>query len=174
MGGIAKRLKNSVYITKVGQGVLGLTFGNESTLSDLLNELFPKIKKTTYFITGDRELAQDAAIETLVRIWLNRDKIPAVNSLDAWVHRIALNESRKLLRSKRRRAWIPLGNLDAAATLSEASSSEGSPDKAVEETVMRSAIRQLDLPHREVIFLRFFADLDCGHSEETREYFRLS
>ena len=174
MGGIAKRLKNSVYITKVGQGVLGLTFGDESNLSDLLNELFPTIKRTTYFFTGDRELAQEAAIETLVRIWLNRDKIPAVNSLDAWVHRIALNESRKLLRSKRRRAWIPLGNLDAAATLSEASSSEGLPDKAVEETVIRSAIRQLDLPHREVIFLRFFADLDCGHSEETREYFRLS
>lgn len=162
MGGIAKPPENSVCITKVGQGVLGLTFGDESNLSDLLSELFPKIKRTTYFITRDYELAQEAAVETLVRIWLNRDKIPAVDNLDAWVYHIALNESRKLLRSKRRWSWIPLRNRDAAATLSEASSSEGLPDKAVEEIVIRSAIRQLDLPHREVIFLRFFADLDEG------------
>jgi RNA polymerase sigma-70 factor (ECF subfamily) len=45
---------------------------------------------------------QDAVQETFIRIWMNRDKLPAVEQPRAWMARVALNECYRLLRKQAR------------------------------------------------------------------------
>lgn len=139
---------------------------NDPEFIELFNRLFPKLKQAIFFMTQDDDLAQQASIDTLARVWQNMDKIPEIKNLDAWVHKIAENATKNLLRLRKRWFRIPPIDPETATAITETLSPIGNPDQKDEEIILRSALRQLDRRDRQLIFMRYYQGFDEGTMAE--------
>ena len=90
------------------------------------------------------DAVQDAFVRALSRVGTLRSR----GALEAWVWKIVLNEAR------RRSAARPA--LDLQDAVAPAASGDGDP----RVTAVRAALEGLPSRQREVVFLRYFADLD--------------
>jgi DNA-directed RNA polymerase specialized sigma24 family protein len=94
------------------------------------------------------EAAQDAVQDAFVRALTRVGTLRSRGALEAWVWKIVLNEAR------RRAAAQPVQ--EAPASGISGTSGDGDPRVAA----VRAAIEGLPTRQREVVFLRYFADLD--------------
>jgi RNA polymerase sigma-70 factor (ECF subfamily) len=124
----------------------------------VFNELRIELVRTLCGILGNHEEAQDAAQETFLKCWRNREGIGQVRNLRAWIFHVGLNAARDLLRSAWRRRARPLigpSTFVAAAT--------ACPVKIAEEKEERERLQQAILnlrpKEREVFLLRQNCDL---------------
>lgn len=76
--------------------------GDEQAFALLYYELLPVIHAFLFKILKSETAVEDAVQETFIRIWMNRDKLPAVEQPRAWMARVALNECYRLLRNQSR------------------------------------------------------------------------
>lgn len=101
--------------------------------------------------TGSPETAQDAVQEGFARAIRARRHFRGTGSLDAWVARCVINAAHDLARH-------------AQAEPDEDHALTGG---AVPDGTVRAAIRALPTRQREVLFLRFYLDLDYASIAET-------
>jgi RNA polymerase sigma factor (sigma-70 family) len=111
-------------------------------------------------ITGSRAAAEDAVQEALARAWERSERGEQIESLPAWVTRVAMNLSRSRLRrmkvEARHRSDVVRVVADGGAT----------SDSRID---IRRALA--DLPHRqrEVTVLRYYLGLNVGEIARTLE-----
>lgn len=80
----------------------GLLVGDDAAMRRLVDRKLPRVFALAYRILGDRGDAEDVAQETLVRAWRRPpEQRPGTPSLDAWMHRVALNLCYDRLRRRR-------------------------------------------------------------------------
>lgn len=115
---------------------------------------YPQAVRTAYLVTGDRDLAEDAAQAAFWRVWRARARFRAGAAFAPWLYRIVLNEARRL----RPRAW---GQPAPEPTLAE-----GEADAADLEAIrrwdrqrLRAVIRDLPLHQRAPLVLMYFTGL---------------
>jgi RNA polymerase sigma-70 factor (ECF subfamily) len=60
----------------------------------------------------DHESSDDIAQETFVKVWSNLDKFKGDSKLYTWIYRIATNEALTHLRKKKRRFFLPIGDVE--------------------------------------------------------------
>ena len=60
----------------------------------------------------DHESSDDIAQETFVKVWSNLDKFKGDSKLYTWIYRIATNEALAHLRKKKRRFFLPIGDVE--------------------------------------------------------------
>lgn len=104
-------------------------------------------------ILGDRFEAEDATHDAAVTAWRRFGDLRDPNRFEAWFGRILVNACRDRLRRRGRTAHV---------TLDERIAERGSSDPT--EPVARrhelaAALGNLSIDHREVVVLRFYADL---------------
>jgi RNA polymerase sigma-70 factor, ECF subfamily len=123
----------------------------QSELEQALAELGPSIYRVAYSVVRDAALAEDAAQETMIRVWTNIGRFRGDSSLRVWVLRIAHNVSISMLRKRRDRVTDP-------HDLSEEAPPSGGPDRAAEGRAMISdlwqSLDELDPLSRSVVVLR--------------------
>jgi RNA polymerase sigma factor (sigma-70 family) len=107
--------------------------------------------------TGDGDLAEDLAQETLARVCRDWRKVSNLDSPGAWAHRVALNLARSHYRhrSVARRQSRRLANATQAHD----------PDTATVIAV-RTAVSQLPVRQRTALVLRYFADLSVAETAD--------
>jgi RNA polymerase sigma-70 factor, ECF subfamily len=104
------------------------------------------------FILGNAAEAEDATQDALARAWKRRSTLRDGASGQAWFDRILVNSCRDRLRGRRRGIrWLPIEG-DAAA------SSDPFAAALAEDAVLRG-LDVLDVDHRAVVVLRYWADL---------------
>jgi RNA polymerase sigma factor (sigma-70 family) len=103
-------------------------------------------------ITGDLAGAEDAASEALARAYLRWPKLRDVEYRQAWVLRVATNQALGMVRTQARRQQI----LRRQPPLMVA---DGADDAEASRQVLVAEIRRLPSRQRQVVMLRFFADL---------------
>ncbi len=113
-----------------------------------------------YIILQDRAAAEDAVQETLVKAWRSMTQLRSPERIEGWLRRVLINACRDQLRQSRRRqkaidSLVPSGSVS-------------SPDTwiAGSDEIAR-AMRRLTQEHREVIVLRYYADLSARAIGET-------
>ena len=116
-------------------------------LEALYVDRLPVFRRVAAAITGDREAGRDAVQEAFATAIRKRRGYRGDGSLEAWVWRIVVNTSRNARRRADRR--VPV-EPDAATDPSESGVSPRVPLEA------------LTGRQREVVFLRYFADLSYG------------
>ena len=99
-------------------------------------------------VVGDADLAHEAVQEGFVRAIRARSTFRGRGQLEAWVARCVVNAARDALR--RRRA-LPEERL---------SSADLGPEMGLPDHDLRALVRELPARQREVLFLRFYLDLD--------------
>jgi DNA-directed RNA polymerase specialized sigma24 family protein len=98
-------------------------------------------------VTGDLDAAADAADEAMVRAYERWDRVAAMGSPDGWAFRVAINVLRRRGRRRAREERL----LRRSAPVPAVPPEPAGPAWA--------AVRDLPLRQREVVVLRFVADL---------------
>ncbi|MCJ7710370.1 MAG: sigma-70 family RNA polymerase sigma factor, partial [Chloroflexi bacterium] len=111
--------------------------------------------RVAYVVSGDWDLAQDAAQAALWNAWR---KLPALRdpaSLRPWLMSVAANEARAILRRERRHPVVEL------AMAAEASGHD-EPADGIDQLDLTNALHRLTPDDRVLVALRYVADLDSG------------
>lgn len=109
----------------------------------------PRLTRTAYLLTGDRQLAEDLLQSTLARVWPRWNTI-AAEAADAYVHTVMV----RLSSAWWRRRWR--GEIPTAELPDRAAPSADQPDDAL---VLAAAMRRLPIGQRRAVALRYAADL---------------
>ena len=118
---------------------------------------WPRLVGSLSLFTGDGELAQEIAQETLARVCRDWHKVSNLDAPGAWAHRVALNLARSHYRH--RSVARRYGSRVAAAdTVAE-------PD-ATTAIAVRQAVASLPIRQRTALVLRYFADLSVAETAE--------
>jgi len=99
----------------------------------------------------DRHAAEDAVQTALARCYFSWGRVVAARDPDAYVHRILINT----MRTSRRRHWTAEHPTEQ---LPEGRSDDVSGGVAQQVTLL-DALARLPLSHRQVLVLRYYADL---------------
>jgi RNA polymerase sigma-70 factor (sigma-E family) len=111
---------------------------------------WPRLAGSLSLYTGDRDLAEELAQEALVRVCERWLEVRNTDSPSAWAHRVAFNLAKSHYR--RRAVLRRIHRLEAA----EPPITE--PDTA-QRVALRAALRGLADAQRQVLILRYYADL---------------
>ena len=133
---------------------------NEADFREFVDRHATPVLRICYRILGRLDEAEDAAQETFVLAYRARASYRGDGTTDAWIARIATRESwRRHAQLTKRAARIrPLDDAIAAEV-------RGGTDPAAEAVTaergaaVRDAVARLPEPYREVVTLRYFADL---------------
>jgi RNA polymerase sigma-70 factor (ECF subfamily) len=108
---------------------------------------------TAFLMTRDRQLAEDAVQEALIKMWKHIRSLRKPAGLKAWLASILVNEVRQ--QARRRQTPIVLEEMpDPPASDESVAGSGGEVRQDLER-----AIRLLPPEQREAVILRFFSDL---------------
>jgi len=116
---------------------------------------WPRLVGSLSLFTGDGDLAEELAQETLTRVCRDWRTVSNLDSPGAWAHRVALNLARSHYRhrSVARRHRARLASPTAVHD----------PDTATVFAV-RNAVSQLPVRQRTALVLRYFADLSVAET----------
>jgi RNA polymerase sigma-70 factor (ECF subfamily) len=118
---------------------------------------WPRLVGTLSLYTGDGELAQDLAQETLARVCRDWPTVSRLDAPGAWAHKVALNLARSHFRH--RAVARRLGHRVATSDRAE-------EPNVVGAIVVRAALRDLPDRQRMAVVLRYFADLSVAETAE--------
>jgi RNA polymerase sigma-70 factor (sigma-E family) len=118
---------------------------------------WPRLVGSLSLFTGDGDLAEDLAQETLARVCRDWRKVSNLDSPGAWAHRVALN----LARSHYRHRSVARRHAGRIANAAETHD----PDTATVLAV-RKAVASLPVRQRTALVLRYFADLSVAETAE--------
>jgi RNA polymerase sigma factor (sigma-70 family) len=128
-------------------------------LIDLCRREHPRLVGMLGLYCGDRDVAEDLAQETLIRLCRDWRKVRKLDAPERWIHRVAINlaHSHYRRRSVEKRAFVVLGS------------------RAVTETAASSDIESLELlkelPHKQraALILHHYLDLTMREVSEVMD-----
>ncbi len=124
----------------------------ENALVEFCRTQHPRLVGMLGLYSGDRDLAEELAQESLVRLCRQWERLPSEADAVRWVNRVAFNLAKSTFRTRaaRRRITERFG----AAFAPHTSVHDDDASLAV-----RSAVAQLPQRQRRVVILRYFCDL---------------
>lgn len=129
----------------------------QSALEKLYHQHFNKTYRTAFLVTGDHQMAEDAAQEAFLKAFSNLDKLRELDKFGAWVNVIASNYAIDMLRKKKK--MIFTDNFSTHADHNPGNSPQKSWEKNEEAQEIRNAIMLLDPEEREILVLKYFNEL---------------
>ena len=123
---------------------------DDEDFSAFATSRWPGLVRLAFGLTGDRWLAEDMAQTALARAYVAWRRVSRADDPDAYLRRILVNASHR--RFRRRRVTEQPGDPPETAV-------DGPADLVGERAALLAALRQLPPRQREVIVLRYWADL---------------
>ena len=80
-----------------------MTGSRAGEFDEFFHDNYNQLVRSLTLITGDRELAADCVQDAFIRAYARWHRIGAYDSPAGWVRRVAINRSRDVLRSTKRR-----------------------------------------------------------------------
>jgi RNA polymerase sigma-70 factor, ECF subfamily len=131
---------------------------DDAELRTFLAERYARLVAGVALVAGNRAAAEDAVQEALARAWERGDHGDRIESLPAWVTRVALN----LARSRLRRA-----RAESRARLRITHAGGPGPDGTEIRLDIERALAALPRRQREVTVLRYYLGLDVAETAAT-------
>jgi RNA polymerase sigma-70 factor (ECF subfamily) len=126
-------------------------------LAELCRAEWPRLVGTLTLLTGDRAVAEELAQEALARGCARWERVRKLESPGGWLHRVAVNLA--ISHERRRRV---ARRVEARLVVRDESDRD---DAAV--IALRDALRRLPDKQRQVLVLRYFADLPVAEVAST-------
>lgn len=115
-------------------------------------------------IVIDHDDANDLIQNTFIKIWNNLDNFREDSQLFTWMYRIATNESLAFLKQKKRRFFLPIG--DVEHELADKLSQNSYFDANKLELKLQQAILKLPEKQRVVFNLRYYDNMKYEEMSE--------
>ena len=135
--------------------------GNRDAFEMIIRTHSRTLFAITYGILQNREEAEDAVQDALVKAWKSRWRVRDPEKFPAWLATIARYGARDLLR-KRRTVPLEEALLDVSAAAESAPTNETDRDQEI-----KSALATLPELHRSALALRYFEEMDYATIERT-------
>ena len=132
-----------------------LAAGDGQAFHALFDRYYPRTVRFLQDFTHDRDTAEDLAQELFVKLWMHRDMLPGVRSLNAYIYRMARNAAINSLRNRGRN--IPL---TAAPAVSDPVLSEEEYYMREKELLIELTVAQLPDKCRQVFRMSRMEGLD--------------
>jgi RNA polymerase sigma-70 factor (ECF subfamily) len=129
--------------------------GDEVAFARIVATHRAEMVRVAYVVSGDWDLAQDAAQAALWNAWRKLPSLREPTSLRPWLMAVAANEARAVVRRERRHPVVELEMAGDPAGGEEPADEIGQIDLA-------NALRRLKPDDRTLVALRYVADLDSG------------
>jgi RNA polymerase sigma-70 factor (ECF subfamily) len=136
--------------------VISAQAGDQKAAALLVKRWHKKLVAHAWRITGDSEMARDAAQVGWSEILTGIDKLHDARAFPAWAYRIVSRACFREVRGAVRRRSL------ADALDGEPAAAAMDPDAGVDATRLRTAIRQLPPAHRAAVALFHFEDLSVA------------
>lgn len=129
---------------------------------------WPRLVGALTLVTGNRDVADELAQDTLVQVCRHWRKISRYDAPGAWAHRVAMNlaNSHYRRRAAERRAVTRLHQRGGATP---ASATNATPVDTADALAVRSAVRSLPTRQRMVIVLRYYLDLPVAETAQAMQ-----
>ena len=134
---------------------------DDSTIREFLVTTYPRLVAGVALITGSRAAAEDAVQEALARAWERSERGERIESLPAWVTRVAVN----LSKSRLRRMRVEAKHRQISDQVLSNRADEAS-DARIDVT---RALADLPRRQREVTVLRYYLGLNVAEIADTLE-----
>lgn len=131
---------------------------SQNVLEDAFARFQGELLGTLYYLVGNREDAQDALQDAFMKCWKNRDQVPQVRNLRAWIFRIALNTGRDLRQTAWRRRKQALSDEEQMVE-SQAAGPVAEAQRNERDARLRVALHELRIEEKEVFLLRQNGDM---------------
>ncbi len=134
---------------------------NDESKNFGFNLLVKKYQEKTYWhirkMVIDHDDADDLVQEVFIKVYNNIDKFRADSQLYTWIYRIATNECLTFLNKKRRRFFLPLGDVEKELN----SKLDHSPHIDGDEIQLRLQKALLKLPDKQrmVFNMKYFDEM---------------
>jgi RNA polymerase sigma-70 factor (ECF subfamily) len=89
--------------------VLRVQQGDRDAFADLIRGAYDRLFATAYRITRDREAAEDAVQDAMIRCWRDIRGLRDPDRFEAWLYRLLVNACRDQTRLARRRPVMTFG-----------------------------------------------------------------
>ncbi len=123
--------------------------GDHDAFAQLVDPSLARLDAAARLILRDAELARDAVQETLIRAWRDLPGLRDPGRFDAWLHRLLVNASLDLARSRRRRPIeVELNAIDSPTASDHAGT-------LADRELVDTALKRLDPGHRAVVALHY-------------------
>lgn len=144
---------------------------DKKTVDYGFNLLIEKYQEKVYWVIRrmviDHESSDDIAQETFVKVWKNLDKFKGESKLYTWIYRIATNEALTHLRKKKRRFFLPIGDLENELISTLEADTYYSGDEI--QLKLQRAILTLPEKQRLVFNMKYFEELKFREIAEVLE-----
>ena len=144
---------------------------DKKTVDYGFNLLMEKYQEKVYWVIRrmviDHESSDDIAQETFVKVWKNLDKFKGESKLYTWIYRIATNEALTHLRKKKRRFFLPIGDLENELISTLEADTHYSGDEI--QLKLQKAILTLPEKQRLVFNMKYFEELKFREVAEVLE-----
>lgn len=119
----------------------------------LVNQNYKKVYQTVYTYTNDKCISEDAIQQAFVIAYTKLDQLKTKDRFASWVISIALNEAKRILKSKYNDKVTPLTDLH----LDKLSDNK---DNAIDlKEDINNVLSKLKKNETEILFLKYYADL---------------
>jgi len=125
--------------------------GEDAGLVEFCREEWPRLVGSMSLFLSRRDLAEDIAQETLVRVCGRWRQVRGVASPSAWAHRVAFNLAKS--HGRREATWLRLRSRAVPRVLGLVEHDDA------EAVSVRAAVAALPQAQRRAVILRYFADL---------------
>lgn len=122
------------------------------SIEELIDLYGDQLLRLCLLYLGDRQLAEDALQETLIKAWTRWDTFRGESSVKTWLTHIAVNTCRDMLRSGWFRMMRRSEPVEKLFYLS-------APGDVQEDTAVRDAVLRLPGKYREVVLLHYDQDM---------------
>jgi len=119
----------------------------------LVNQNYKKVYQTVYTYTNDNCISEDAIQQAFVIAYMKLDQLKTKDKFASWVISIALNEAKRMLKSKYNDKFTPLTDLH----LDKLSDNKENAIDLKED--INSVLSKLKKKETEILVLKYYADL---------------
>ena len=119
---------------------------NQSIFSSLISQYATDLYRYAYWLTGNKEVAEDLVQDTLMRAWKSAHKLNDIKAVKSWLFTIVRRENaRRFERKQAEFSDIPV---------TELAEKQSHYDTSTEAFVLRQAVQQLPQDYREPLLLQ--------------------
>ncbi|HHU75973.1 MAG TPA: RNA polymerase sigma factor [Firmicutes bacterium] len=126
-------------------------------LEQLYHQHFPKTYRTAYMVTGNAQLAEDAAQEAFLKAFINFHTLKETAKFGSWISVIATNCAIDILRKNKR--IILTDNEEKYFNSNDENSPQESWEQQETYLEVRKALLLLEPEDREILVLKYFNEL---------------
>ncbi|RFB37799.1 sigma-70 family RNA polymerase sigma factor [Brevibacillus sp. VP] len=153
------------YIKRVNtleKAEIALTMSKEIIFESLMHEYGQKILNMVYLMIKDQKIAEDITQETFMKAYMNWDCFRGESEPKTWLYRIAINETKKYVRSWSFRTIFSKLTLQSQqqAQNKVTDDTESVFFKQNRATELKKLVMSLSPDYRQVIILRYYQELE--------------